>query len=266
MKSNITLESLLTQAPYITIQGLFQENSLEEITGINKFLQENIRTQGIGLKKVFESKYMDLVNCSELLEKVYEFAGRIDKLAGEIKEAVKVREEDGSSVRKGEDKLVQKIESLVRKNQFQEAVRQCLASKQREPVLFEVVLLETVENVMHKALAKISKQTLFDLIQAISLFLSHEGETYLAEEDIEQEYGSSIHILSKHYKRMKGQSPRLYLLASINSLFEVKIKEARIDKHGSEFSHFVEDLLLMIQIIEDGFDRICQWSTETSKE
>ena len=112
-------------------------------------------------------------------------------------------------------------------------MRQCLASKHREPVLFEVVLLETVENVMHKALAKISEQTLFDLIQAISLFLSHEGETYLVGEDIEQEYGSSIYILSKHYKRMKGQSPRLYLLASINSLFEVKIKEARIDKHGS---------------------------------
>lgn len=68
MKSNITIETLLTQAPYVTIQALFEDNSLEEVTAIHKFLQDNIRTQGIALKKIFETKYMDLVNSSQLLE------------------------------------------------------------------------------------------------------------------------------------------------------------------------------------------------------
>lgn len=109
MKSNITIESLLTQAPCVTIQTLFQENSLEEITGVNKFLQENIRAQGIGLKKIFESKYMDLVNCSDLLEKVHDFAGKIDTLAGEIRETVSARNQSDSGGKKADHKLVQKI-------------------------------------------------------------------------------------------------------------------------------------------------------------
>lgn len=66
MKSNtkVSIETLLTQPSYVTIQTLFQQHSIEEIGGIHKLVQENIRSQGIALKKIFESKYMDLVNCS----------------------------------------------------------------------------------------------------------------------------------------------------------------------------------------------------------
>lgn len=109
---------------------------------------------------------------------------------------------------------------------------------------------------MHKASKKINEKELLDLLEAIVLFLHHEGADYLSGENVEEEYGESLAVLSKHFRKMKNRSASSYLLAAINSLFEIKIKESYIDKNSIQFSKFIEDLLSMIGIIEGGFEKI----------
>ena len=86
-------------------------------------------------------------------------------------------------------------------------------------MLFEVVILETVETILHEVTKKISHLELVELLEALAIFIHKEGDTYLRGDDVEQEYGPSLAVLAKHFQNMKSTSTRSYLVCSLNSLF-----------------------------------------------
>lgn len=135
-----------------------------------------IKSQNLTLRKLFFSKYMELLNCSKLINDVETFTKQIDQISTDIlKNAEKYREAD--IVTPIKEDTISILMRLIRKGKLLEAMKIATNDRSAEQIV-QICQFDILEAVEQKLQTTLKTEEIEQIIKCLALFIYKEAERY----------------------------------------------------------------------------------------
>ena len=149
--------------------------------------RETIKIKNLELRKLFLSKYQELINCSQLRDDLSDLAAKVDQTAAEIGRSAQTYRSQPISLTERKD-VIGVVERLIRRGKYFDAMVMIVQKDNSSSILCpnETQILGIIEvDLVEKAMARLETQTLHteldEVVKTLTAFIYFAAQKYILE-------------------------------------------------------------------------------------